>query len=46
MRYFLDTEFNGFGATSICEVADEPMASLYREEAPLPRKSNVVQLSR
>ncbi len=40
------TEFNGFGATSICEVADEPMASLYREEAPLPRKSNVIQLSR
>jgi len=40
------TDFNGFGSEGICEVADEPMASLYREEAPLPRKSNVVQLSR
>jgi len=40
------TDFNGFGEVSVCEVADEPMASLYREEAPLPRKSNVIQLSR
>jgi ornithine decarboxylase len=40
------TEFNGFGAAQMCEVADEPMASLYREEAPLPRKSNVVTLRR
>jgi ornithine decarboxylase len=41
------TEFNGFGEGNVCEVADEPMASLYREEAPAePRKSNVVQLSR
>jgi ornithine decarboxylase len=40
------TDFNGFGAETICEVADEPMASLYRDEAPAPRKSNVVQLRR
>ncbi|MBO9576183.1 MAG: type III PLP-dependent enzyme [Sphingobium sp.] len=40
------TEFNGFGAETMCEVADEPMASLYRDEVPLPRKSNVVQLRR
>lgn len=40
------TDFNGFGSESVCEVADEPMASLYRDEAPAPRKSNVVQLSR
>ena len=41
------TEFNGFGEGTVCEVADEPMASLYREEVPAePRKSNVVQLSR
>jgi ornithine decarboxylase len=40
------TDFNGFGADAICEVADEPMASLYRDEAPAPRKSNVIQLSR
>jgi len=40
------TDFNGFGAETICEVADEPMESLYRDEAPAPRKSNVVQLRR
>jgi ornithine decarboxylase len=40
------TAFNGFGTDSVCEVADEPMASLYRDEAPAPRKSNVVQLVR
>ena len=40
------TDFNGFGAESFCEVADEPMASLYRDEAPVPSKSNVVQLRR
>jgi ornithine decarboxylase len=41
------TEFNGFGAAVKCEVADEPMASLYREEQPArPRRSNVIQLSR
>lgn len=39
------TDFNGFGAETVCEVADEPMASLYRDdEAPAPRVSNVVQL--
>jgi len=41
------TDFNGFGAETLCEVADEPMASLYRDdEAPAPRVSNVVQLRR
>ena len=40
------TEFNGFGVESIAQVADEPMASLYREEEPAPRRSNVVQLRR
>jgi hypothetical protein len=40
------TAFNGFGTDSVCEVADEPMASLYRDEAPAPRKSNVVHLVR
>jgi len=40
------TEFNGFGADTICQVADEPMSSLYRDEAEAPRHSNVVQLRR
>jgi len=40
------TDFNGFGSEMICEVADEPMASLYRDEAPAPLESNVVQLRR
>lgn len=41
------TDFNGFGAETVCEVADEPMASLYRDDdAPAPRVSNVVQLRR
>ncbi len=40
------TEFNGFGADTICQVADEPMSSLYRDEAEAPRYSNVVQLRR
>jgi len=40
------TEFNGFGAERICQVADEPMDSLYRGEEPAPRHSNVVQLRR
>ncbi len=38
------TEFNGFGAETVCEVADEPMTSLYREDVVEPRRSNVVQL--
>jgi ornithine decarboxylase len=40
------TDFNGFGAEAVCEVADEPMASLYRGEAPAPRRSNVVSLGK
>lgn len=40
------TDFNGFGTATVCEVADEPMASLYRDEAPVPQNSNVVQLRR
>ncbi|MCW2350687.1 MULTISPECIES: type III PLP-dependent enzyme [Sphingobium] len=40
------TDFNGFGAESVAQVADEPMASLYREEEPAPQQSNVVQLRR
>jgi len=40
------TDFNGFGAETLCEVADEPMASLYREEVQVPDRSNVVVLRR
>lgn len=40
------TEFNGFGAAMVREVADEPMSSLYRGQVALPHKSNVVQLRR
>lgn len=40
------TDFNGFGEGAVAQVADEPMASLYREEEPAPRQSNVVQLRR
>ena len=41
------TEFNGFGADAICEVADEPMESLYRDEVQVAqRPSNVVTLRR
>ena len=40
------TDFNGFGADAVCQVADEPMSSLYRDEAEVPRHSNVVQLRR
>ena len=40
------TDFNGFGTDALCEVADEPMASLYRDEAVVPSQSNVVQLRR
>lgn len=40
------TDFNGFGTDALCEVADEPMASLYRDEAVIPSQSNVVQLRR
>ena len=40
------TDFNGFGAETVCEVADEPMASLYRDDLPEPSFSNVVTLRR
>jgi len=40
------TTFNGFSSEMICEVADEPMASLYREEAPIPDRSNVVRIGK
>jgi ornithine decarboxylase len=38
------TDFNGFGARDVCEVTDEPMASLYREAVEVPRRANVVKL--
>lgn len=38
------TGFNGFGAVETVEVADEPMTSLYADEAERPRRSNVVTL--
>ncbi len=40
------TDFNGFGAETVCEVADEPMTSLYREEVTVEKRSNVVQIRR
>jgi ornithine decarboxylase len=36
------TAFNGFSAEAQVAVADEPMASLYREAEDKPRRSNVV----
>lgn len=36
------TDFNGFASDHVCEVADEPMASLYRGDAEKPLRSNVV----
>ena len=38
------TGFNGFGTAARIVVADEPMASLYRDEADEAAQSNVVQL--
>jgi ornithine decarboxylase len=38
------TAFNGFTSEHVVEVADEPMASLYREEITMPERSNVVRL--
>lgn len=38
------TGFNGFSAETMVEVADEPMASLYREEIEAPRRANVIKL--
>ncbi|CAN5341099.1 type III PLP-dependent enzyme [soil metagenome] len=40
------TAFNGFSSDDVCEVADEPMASLYREEVVAPRRSNVVKFGK
>ncbi|EGD58526.1 Orn/DAP/Arg decarboxylase 2 [Novosphingobium nitrogenifigens DSM 19370] len=41
----MKTRFNGFGATEVCEVADEPMSSQYRGDRVDPRVSdNVVSL--
>ena len=40
------TAFNGFSSDHVCEVADEPMASLYREEIVAPRRSNVVKFGK
>jgi ornithine decarboxylase len=38
------TGFNGFGSVASQIVTDEPMASLYGEQAPERRISNVIQL--
>ena len=39
------TAFNGFGRGEVVQVADEPMASLYRGDRADPRQSdNVVSL--
>lgn len=39
------TNFNGFGAAEVLEVTDEPMESLYREEAkPAKRPATVVSI--
>jgi ornithine decarboxylase len=38
------TGFNGFGSDASHVVHDEPMASLYGEQAPERRRSNVIQL--
>jgi len=40
------TSFNGFTAENMVEVADEPMASLYRAEPAAPMRSNVVKLGK
>jgi ornithine decarboxylase len=40
------TAFNGFSSDHVCEVADEPMASLYREEVAMPRVSNVLRFGK
>lgn len=38
------TDFNGFSASAVVEVTDEPMASLYRDEVTAPRRANVIKL--
>ena len=41
----MKTAFNGFGATDVFEVSDEPMSSQYRGDRRDPRVSdNVVSL--
>ena len=40
----MKTGFNGFGEAIAVEVADEPMASLYRGDRPRPTSDNVVSL--
>ncbi|HEX7858319.1 MAG TPA: type III PLP-dependent enzyme [Sphingobium sp.] len=42
------TAFNGFSSEHVAEVADEPMASLYREEVTMPRvvANNVVRFGK
>ncbi|MET0239626.1 MAG: type III PLP-dependent enzyme [Sphingobium sp.] len=40
------TAFNGFSSEQVAEVADEPMASLYRDEERLPVRSNVVMFGK
>jgi ornithine decarboxylase len=40
------TGFNGFSSDHVCEVADEPMASLYREEVAVPQHSNVIRFGK
>lgn len=40
------TVFNGFTAETMVEVDDAPMASLYDESAPTPRRDNVVKLGK
>jgi ornithine decarboxylase len=40
------TGFNGFSSDHVCEVADEPMASLYREEVAVPQRSNVIRFGK
>ncbi|HSG35095.1 MAG TPA: type III PLP-dependent enzyme [Sphingomonadaceae bacterium] len=40
----MKTGFNGFGNAEVVLAADEPMASLYRGDRPLPTSDNVVSL--
>ncbi|PZU57536.1 MAG: decarboxylase [Sphingobium sp.] len=38
------TGFNGFSSETVITLDDEPMASLYRDDAAAPRRANVVKL--
>ena len=40
------TDFNGFSSDHVCEVADEPMASLYRDDLAVPQRSNVIRFGK